>query len=400
LIRRPSSFPGFRFSAISARIKRPDLERLDFALIVADSPASAAAVTTKNLVAAAPVELTRERVTGGLCRAVLINSGNANAYTGARGMAAAVSLTNDISLALGEEQGLVIPMSTGVIGVPLPVERIKPRIPDLIGGLDHGAYEDVAKAMLTTDTKTKTVEVEGQASSGAFRILGMAKGSGMIAPDMATMLAVILVDMTVEAGFLGEALRAAADRSFNIITVDGDTSTNDTVVCLAGGAVDAKELGRNSMDKEAFCQVLCQACLDLARQIVFDGEGATKAVEIHVAGTPSDEDAFKIARTIGESCLVKTALHGEDPNWGRIVSSAGRAGVNFDPNILDLFIGDVQIIASGSLVGGDWEKRAATVMKQREFPIRLDLKSGLGKGTILTSDLSEEYVSINADYRS
>lgn len=394
------SFPGFRFSAVSARIKRQDLERLDVALIVADRPATSAAVTTKNLVAAAPVELTRERMRGGLCRAILINSGNANAYTGSQGKADAVSLTKDIASALGEDPGLVIPMSTGVIGIPLPVERIRPRIPDLVDGLDHGSYEDVAKAMLTTDTKTKLVDLTGEVSSGPFHVLGMAKGSGMIAPYMATMLAVILVDIRVEPSVLRAALREATDVSFNIITVDGDMSTNDTVVCLTGGSVNSRHLGGNAKDREVLSEVLSQACLSLAKQIIFDGEGATKAVQIHVEGTPSNGEAAKVARTIGESCLVKTALHGEDPNWGRIISSAGRAGVHFDPDLLDLFIGDVQIIASGNLVGGDWEKRAAQVMKQREFQIRLDLRSGPGKGTILTSDLSEEYVSINADYRS
>jgi glutamate N-acetyltransferase/amino-acid N-acetyltransferase len=376
------------------------LERLDVALIVADRPATSAAVTTKNLVAAAPVELTRERMRGGLCRAILINSGNANAYTGSQGKADAVSLTKDIASALGEDPGLVIPMSTGVIGIPLPVERIRPRIPDLVDGLDHGSYEDVAKAMLTTDTKTKLVDLTGEVSSGPFHVLGMAKGSGMIAPYMATMLAVILVDIRVEPSVLRAALREATDVSFNIITVDGDMSTNDTVVCLTGGSVNSRHLGGNAKDREVLSEVLSQACLSLAKQIIFDGEGATKAVQIHVEGTPSNGEAAKVARTIGESCLVKTALHGEDPNWGRIISSAGRAGVHFDPDLLDLFIGDVQIIASGNLVGGDWEKRAAQVMKQREFQIRLDLRSGPGKGTILTSDLSEEYVSINADYRS
>jgi glutamate N-acetyltransferase/amino-acid N-acetyltransferase len=254
--------------------------------------------------------------------------------------------------------------------------------------------------MLTTDTKTKMVNLTGEFSSGPFHILGMAKGSGMIAPHMATMLAVILVDIRVEPSVLHALLREAADMSFNIITVDGDMSTNDTVLCLTGGSVNARDLGANSKDKEVFRELLSQACFSLAKQIIFDGEGATKAVGINVEGAPNNGEAAKVARTIGDSCLVKTALHGEDPNWGRIISSAGRAGVNFDPNLLDLFVGDVQIIASGNLVGGDWENRAAQVMKQREFVIRLDLKSGPGKGTILTTDLSEEYVSINADYRS
>ncbi|MGB9617427.1 MAG: bifunctional glutamate N-acetyltransferase/amino-acid acetyltransferase ArgJ, partial [Desulfomonilaceae bacterium] len=389
---------GFRFSATTAGIKRADLERLDFGLVVADVPAAAAAVTTTNIVVAAPVMLTRERLQDGLCRAILVNSGNANAFTGDQGMRDAIALTAEVSAALKEDPSLVIPLSTGVIGVPLPLERMKARIPSLIEGLETGSAKDVAQAMLTTDTRPKMVSLKAETSFGGVRLLGMAKGSGMIAPRMATMLAVLLIDARVHPVFLREALHVAVEKSFNSITVDGDMSTNDTVVALAGGSPHARTL--ESKDRAAFSDLLTDACMDLARQIIRDGEGATKAVEIRVQGAPDTAAALRIARKIAESSLVKTAIHGEDPNWGRIVSSAGAAGIAFDPNVLDLFIEDVQIVRSGALASNDWEPSAREVMKRREYVITLDLKAGQAQGAILTTDLSEEYVKINADYRS
>ncbi len=393
-----SYIDGFRFSAVAAGIKRPDLERLDLGLIVADAPAAAAAVTTTNIVVAAPVVLTRERLRNGQCRAILVNSGNANACTGDEGMRDAIALTAEVSVRLKEDPNLVVPLSTGVIGVPLPLERMKARIPSLIDGLKTGRAQDVAAAMLTTDTQPKMVHLKAETSSGSIRLLGMAKGSGMIAPHMATMLAVLLIDARVNAGLLREILHRAVEKSFNAITVDGDMSTNDTVVVLAGGAPEARTI--ESADRAAFSDLLTEGCVDLARQIIRDGEGATKAVEIRVQGAPDAASALCIARKIAESNLVKTAIHGEDPNWGRIVSSAGAAGITFDPHIVNLFIGEVQIVSSGRLVSHDWEAAARDVMKRREYVITLDLKAGQAKGSILTSDLSEEYVKINADYRS
>jgi glutamate N-acetyltransferase/amino-acid N-acetyltransferase len=393
-----SHLDGFRFSATSAGIKRADLERLDFGLIAADAPATAAAVTTTNVVVAAPVILTRERLQKGLCRAILVNSGNANACTGEQGIRDAIALTAEVSSELKEDPNLVVPLSTGVIGVPLPLERMKKRIPSLIQGLETGSAKDVAQAMLTTDTHLKMVSLKAQTSLGWIRLLGMAKGSGMIAPQMATMLAVLLIDARVEPTFLREALHSAVEKSFNSITVDGDMSTNDTVVALAGGSPQAQTL--ESRDRAAFSDLLTEACMDLARQIIRDGEGATKAVEIRVQGAQDTASALRIARKIAESSLVKTAIHGEDPNWGRIVSSAGAAGIAFDPNVLDLFIGEVQIVTSGTLASNDWEPAAREVMKRREYVITLDLKAGQAQGAMLTTDLSEEYVKINADYRS
>jgi glutamate N-acetyltransferase/amino-acid N-acetyltransferase len=391
---------GYKFSAVAAGIKKPGTTRLDLGLIVSDVPATVAGVTTTNLVVAAPVTITRERVAKGVSRGILINSGNANAYTGEKGLQDALDLTREVAQALAVHPDLIIPMSTGVIGNPLPLARMRAALPRLVSGLDPYRHMDVAHAMMTTDTKPKTVRLEGATSAGSFQVLGMCKGSGMIAPNMATLLAVILTDIKVEQSFLREALLEANAASFNSVTVDGDTSTNDTLIVLSGGSSSAVELGPNSSDRNAFRAVLNQACSDLAHQIVMDGEGATKVVEIRIVGASNNDAAVKVARTVAESPLVKTAFHGADPNWGRIICAAGRAGVAFDPDKIDLSIGNVQIVRNGRLVAGDWESPAHEVMSSKEFAVLLDLKAGKSEVRLLTTDLSEEYVTINADYRS
>ncbi len=397
---KESPIQGFRFSAVAAGIKRAGTDRLDMGLIVSDSPTATAAVTTTNLVFAAPVQITRERLASGSCQAVLINSGNANAYTGDQGRQDAIDLTGEVAAGLGIESGLIVPMSTGVIGLRLPVDRIRAQIRPLLKGLDRGTFMEVARAMLTTDTRPKTVILEGTLSNGSFKMLGMAKGAGMIAPNMATLLAVILTDVKIEANRLRECLVEANSGTFNCITVDGDTSTNDTVLVMAGAHPEARELGEDRTDWKVFSSLLNDACMSLSRQLVLDGEGATKMVEVRVVGAPGPTAAAKVARTIAESPLVKTAFHGEDPNWGRILCSAGRAGVAFDPNKVDLFIGRVHVVSQGSVTADDWESAAHRVMQGREFSILLDLKVGEGEASLLTTDMSEEYVTINADYRS
>lgn len=391
---------GFRFSSVPAGIKASAPDRLDFGLIVADVPAITAGVTTTNLVCAAPAAITKERLGIGECQAVLANSGNANAYTGEIGRRDAIELTGEAARVLGIAPELVVPMSTGVIGTHLPVTRMRTRIPDLVDGLHESRFLDFARAIMTTDTRPKTVRLDGDLSHCPVRIRGVAKGSGMIAPKMATMLAVILVDVRVELAFLRECLIEANSTSFDCITIDGDTSTNDTLLVMAGGHTDAPDLGGGQTDRIRFSKMLVQACGDLARQIVMDGEGATKLVEIRVTGARNTEDASRVARTIAESLLVKTAFAGEDPNWGRIIAAAGRAGVGFNPDRVDLSIGNVSVVSEGKLASGDWEPRAAQVMKQREFSIVLNLRSGSADAAFLTSDLSEEYVRINADYRT
>ena len=391
---------GYRFSAVAAGVKKPSTERLDFALITSDRPAVSAAVTTRNLVFAAPVEITRNRVAGGLCQAILMNSGNANACTGDKGLQDALDLTGRVAQGLAIDSELVVNMSTGVIGDPLPVDRMAPRIPELIAGLDSGSFMDVAAAIMTTDTVPKTVRVHGMASGGPFTILGTAKGAGMIAPNMATLLAVLLTDVRVEHSFLKECLNEAVAGSFNAITIDGDMSTNDTAMVMTGGPVDSLELSGAHADRAAFSSLLNEACENLARRLVLDGEGATKLVRIHVLGAPDTAAATKVARAVAESSLVKTAFHGEDPNWGRIVCAAGYSGVVFDPKRIDLSIGQAPILKDGALAHRDWESAAHSVMTSREFSVSLDLKCGGAEASLLTTDLSEEYVAINADYRS
>ncbi len=391
---------GYRFGAVAAGIKRPGSDKLDLGLIVADTEAIAAGITTTNVVYAAPVTVTRQVLSVGRCRAVLINSGNANACTGQGGMHDALRMCSHSAELLEIAPDLVIPMSTGVIGAPMPMDRIMERIPEMVQGLDPNGALAVAKAMMTTDTREKLSLRTGINSTGPFSVLGMAKGSGMIAPRMATMLGVVLTDLRVPLPLLRDAVVCACHKSFNRITVDGDTSTNDTVVVLSGGAVDAPELGASIHDREAFAEALDAVCSDLARQIVADGEGATKLVEVLVRGVHNEEAAEILARTIAESPLVKTAFHGEDPNWGRILCAAGRSGVFFDTNRVDLYIGDVAVMKDGRPAEGDWETPASREMANREFRVTLDLKSGSAEAAFLTTDLSAEYVRINADYRS
>ncbi|MFZ5867823.1 MAG: bifunctional glutamate N-acetyltransferase/amino-acid acetyltransferase ArgJ [Thermodesulfobacteriota bacterium] len=391
---------GYRFSAVAAGIKQAGSERHDLALICAEQAATAACVTTTNLVCAAPVDITRERIKKGICQAILINSGNANAVTGKQGFDDAVVLLDRVAQRLNIDPQLVVPMSTGVIGAPLPVDRMSSRIPELVAGLDAKRALDAAKAMMTTDTRPKTVLLNEIIAGRPIRMLGMVKGAGMIAPNMATLLALVLVDVRVEAAMLAQALRDATRSTFNAVTIDGDTSTNDTVIALTGGSPLAEELGSGQESAQAFAGMLQAACADLARQVVADGEGATKLVEIRVRGARDQRDAITVARTIAESPLVKTAFYGQDPNWGRIIAAAGRSGVSFDPHRLDLFIDSIPVLKNGAPCTDDWEPRAAQAMRRREFSVLLDLKDGSAEASMLTTDLSEEYVRINADYRT
>jgi glutamate N-acetyltransferase / amino-acid N-acetyltransferase len=391
---------GFQFSAVAAGVKKAESDRLDFALILSEAPAVTVGVTTTNLVCAAPVTLTRDSLRAGVSQAILMNSGNANAFTGDVGIADAQSLSSILTERLGVRADLIIPMSTGVIGQRLPVDRMMARIPQLVSSLDKSSFLKVASAIMTTDTVLKTSICEKTLSNGPLKILGMAKGAGMIAPNMATMLAVILVDVRVERAYLHEVFSRINNVTFNRVTVDGDTSTNDTAVVLSGGSPSSRVLLDNLSDRTIFYDALFEVCSSLAMQIVRDGEGASKLVEVKVLGAPDESSAVRVSRRIAESPLVKTAFHGEDPNWGRIVCAAGSAGVPFDPSNIDLWIGSVQIIKSGALTSDDWEILAKRVMKDPEFSILMDLKAGTAQASIFTCDLSAEYVGINADYRS
>lgn len=390
---------GFRFSAVEAAIKKPG--RLDLALIESVQPAAAAAVFTTNSVKAAPVLLDMERVAVGPIRALVVNSGNANACTGRQGMADALETTRLVARYLDIAEGEVLVASTGVIGVPLPMDRLSVALHPLVNSLPDGMGLDVvAQAIMTTDTFPKMEVRQGTADGKPYTIAGVAKGAGMIMPNMATMLAFIVTDAAVELEWLEKVFSAGCDHSFNVITVDGDTSTNDTALILANGVAGNEPLGHHSEGAGEFVTLLNEVLLSLAHQIVRDGEGATKFVTITVTGAVNDAQARKAAMAIANSSLVKTAFFGQDANWGRILAAVGYSGVTVDQDRIDLSFDDVLMARNGLFAGGDAEARGSAVLRQKEFRVTVDLKLGMGQATVYTSDLSHEYVSINADYRT
>ncbi len=387
---------GFRFAAAEAAVKKPG--RLDLGLILSDAPAAVAGVFTRNRVVAAPVILCRERAARGSARAILVNSGNANACTGARGLEDAARLAGRLAELLGADAREVFPCSTGVIGLPLPVERMEAALPQLLEALgdDPGAF---ARSILTTDSFPKVSSRAFTAAGREIRVLGVAKGAGMIRPDVATMLAFLVTDAPVGAPALQRALAQASEATFNRITVDGDTSTNDTVLVLANGAAGGSPLETDPAGLAALAGALEEVCRELARMMVRDGEGATKVVDIRVRGAASPEAALRVARTVAESPLVKTALHGEDPNWGRIAAAVGRSGA-YAGGLLRILIGGVPVVEAGLGLGAEAEARAHEKMKGAEYEICVELQEGPGEAVVTTCDLTAEYVKINADYRT
>jgi len=387
---------GFRFAATEAAVKKPG--RLDVGLILADREAAAAGVFTRNRVVAAPVVLCRERLVHGTARAILVNSGNANACTGARGRADAERVTEALAGLLGCSVGATLPCSTGVIGLPLPVERMEAALPGLVGALGDDP-EPFARSILTTDSFPKISSRAFAVAGREMRVLGVAKGAGMIRPDVATMLAFLVTDAPVGAARLQELLSQAAEHTFNRITVDGDTSTNDTVLALASGGAGGVSLNEDPAGLRALGSALTEVCRDLARMMVRDGEGATKVVDVRVAGAASDAAALAVARTVAESPLVKTALHGEDPNWGRIAAAVGRSGA-YEGGPLRILIGGVPVVEQGLGLGVEAEAQAHEQMQGVEYEIRVELQEGQGEAVVTTCDLTAEYVRINADYRT
>jgi len=371
---------GFKIAAAVAGIKKSGL---DLGLLYSDRPATTAVVFTKNAFPAAPILVTREhlKVSGNMTRAVLVNAGNANAVTGEAGLSAARQCAAELSKHIGCKPSEIFLSSTGVIGRPLPVEKIVAQMPSLVRTMSPGGADVFSKAIMTTDTVPKV----SAAASRGVRMLGFAKGSGMIHPDMATMLSYILTDAKLDFSVLDKALRHAVDRSFHSITVDGDTSTNDTVAVLANGASGI------TPSPEAFTAQLTEVCQTLARAIARDGEGATKFVELDIEGAPSDDAARAIGRTIARSPLVKTAIYGCDPNWGRLICAVGNSGIPLKGEKVELFIDDVP------LMNGDL-KLASEKLNAKEVRIRVALHSGSGTATIWTCDLTEGYIRINADY--
>ncbi len=386
---------GFLFNAVSAGIKAPG--RLDLGLIFSERPSVAVGTFTTNLVKAAPVLIGQSRLPSSSVRGILVNSGCANACTGSLGLEDAERLLNEAARLLAVEEKELLPASTGVIGERLPLGKMLSVLSELVSGLSADKVEPLAQAIMTTDTFPKVAERVLPLGSSEVRLLGIAKGAGMIAPHMATMLAFILTDAQIPAPVWQDLLREAVSLSFNRITVDGDMSTNDTVYALANGA---SGLPLGSQDLAQFSRLLKELCQELAYLIVKDGEGATKTVRIRVCGAEDEEKALTMARTVANSLLVKTAFFGEDPNWGRILAALGRSGVEFDPYQVDLFFDEVCLVKNGLSRGKETEAKAHEIMKKREFTLTILLKRGNADAEVWTSDLSYEYVKINAEYRT
>ncbi len=388
---------GFQFAVAAAGFKRPD--RNDLGLVLSLGPASAAGVFTTNRFQAAPVLVCKELLGGRpLARALVVNSGQANACTGEEGLANCRATLEMVAKAVGIGAGDVLPTSTGVIGAQLKMDKWAAAAPQLAASLGTATAMDVAKAMMTTDTFPKLVAKTLSLPAGEVRVLGMCKGAGMISPTMATMLGFILCDADVDPADWQAILRHAADRSFNALTVDGDTSTNDTVLGLANGA--SRVAVRDAKGLKALRECVTELCQELSYRIVQDAEGGTKVAHITVAGAKSAAQAEMAARAIGTSPLVKTALFGCDPNWGRIVAALGRSGADFDPDAVELRIGGILVFEKGQPAPVDLDALLAPIMRHQDVEISLDLKAGRGRFTLLASDLTKRYIEINADYRT
>ena len=383
---------GFTAGATAAGVKSGTPERLDVGLIVADRPCVAAATFTTNQVIAAPCVVTKRHVGAGPLRGVVVNSGNANACTGEQGERDAVAMAEAAAKAIGAKPMEIAVASTGVIGVPLPVDRITRALGQIRPALD--GWDDLSRAIMTTDTRPKIVEREVWLRGRPVRVGGIAKGAGMIHPNMATLLAFVTTDARLDPSAAQRALAAATDASFNAISVDGDTSTNDTALLLASGASEVDVTGEAW---EPFTEALTEVCGELARMIVADGEGATKVFEVRVRGAASPSEARTAARTITTSNLVKTAIHGADPNWGRILAAAGRSGARVDQRRASVRIGDVDVFSRGAPCAFD-ASAVRRVFERASLTIDVDLGSGDATAKAWGCDLSAEYVHINADY--
>lgn len=386
---------AYRFAAVHSGI-RPDPQRLDLALIFSDRPAAAAGVFTQNRVCAAPVQVCRERLPAEGVRGVVVCSGNANACTGQRGLEDARRMTEVAAEALGCRAEQMLVCSTGVIGRHLPLSQVETGIRAAAAKLQPGSdpLEQAARAILTTDTRIKISTRAFAISEGTVRLTGFAKGAAMIGPNMATMLAFVCTDAAIGPSDLQTIVRQAADITFNCISVEGHTSTNDTLLLFANGT-GARLAGKELAE---FAAMVTDVCADLARAIAADAEGASHLVEIDVEGLRDDDEARRVAKTIADSALVKTAIFGADPNWGRIVSAAGYAGVDFREHDLSLWFGDLPLYQVGTPLPFDAAAASAYLKNNREIRIRLRFTLGPGRCTFWTSDLTYEYVKLNADY--
>jgi glutamate N-acetyltransferase/amino-acid N-acetyltransferase len=390
--------PGFQFAAIPAGIKKTGAP--DLALMVADAPAAAAGVFTTNLVKAAPVILSQQRLRGGKAQAILVNAGNANACTGPEGLEDAAASTRGVAELLKIPERLVLPASTGVIGQPLPLEKIAQALPKLAARLHPKGFAEAAEAILTTDTRPKTALLREKIDGKEVTLAGMAKGAGMIHPDMATLLVFIFTDAAASPKVLKTLLKRALPVSFNRITIDGDTSTNDTILLLAGGRAGNPAIGGEGPALTALGQMLNEVMGDLASQVVADGEGARHLFRVEVRGAATASEARKAAVTVALSPLVKTAMAGEDVNWGRIMAALGRSGAKFDPEQVEIAYGDAMVAQKGRGLGVEAEARAKQVIQAGAFTLTIDLNNGEFSDYYETCDYTEDYIRINASYRS
>ncbi len=389
---------GFLFSGISSGIKKNGSR--DLGLIYSKVPAQVAGLFTTNAVKAAPVQLDMDRIKGGLCQALIVNSGNANACTGSQGLRDARRISSLVAKRLGMDEQLVFVSSTGVIGTPLPFNKIKEGIPKLIEALSPEGWMKTVEAIMTTDTFPKVEVATCRIKGKQVKLCGMVKGAGMIRPNLATMLSFLVTDANVEVPLLQRMLEKAAEVSYNRITVDGETSTNDTVLLLANGKAGHPSLNRMDRDGEKFQSMLSEVCQNLAKSLVKDGEGATKFIEILIQGARDREDAKQAAYAVAHSPLVKTAFFGEDANWGRILCALGHSGAQINPNRIDVFFDKVPIVKNGMGTGSRVEKQASQILKKKSFKVTVDLHKGKSQFSVFTTDLSIDYVKINASYRS
>jgi glutamate N-acetyltransferase/amino-acid N-acetyltransferase len=388
---------GFQAAGLAAGIKKHG--GLDLALIVADSPAHAAGVFTKNRVKAAPVLLCQRRLRSGQARAILINSGNANACNGSRGKEDARNLTRETARLLAIPAASVLAASTGVIGQPLPAERIKAALPELVARLSPKGLPEAAEAILTTDTRPKTAFIQEKLWGQKITLAGMAKGAGMIHPDMATLLSFVFTDASLDAAVLKKLLQDAVNRSFNRISIDGDTSTNDTVLLLASGRAGNRPV-TNAAAAAPFAELLNRLLADLAQQLVADGEGVSRVYRVLIKGAASPREARLAAATVATSPLVKTAMAGADVNWGRIMAALGRSGARFDPERVSIAFGPHLVAEKGQARGEAAEAAARELILAGPVTITINLADGEFQDFYDTCDFTEDYIRINASYRS
>lgn len=386
---------GFRAGAISCGIKNPEAKRLDLALIVSDLPTVTEGCFTTNRVKAAPVRVSQQHIKGIDVRAIVLNSGNANACTGHQGISDAKATTKAVAEELSVRMRQVLVCSTGIIGMTMPMDRILPRIPELTLALTADGSDVASQAIMTSDTKPKSYAIEVECEGTTFRIGGIAKGAGMICPNMATMLCAITTDARVDPAELKRATQVAVEQSFNRITIDGDTSTNDTVIVMSNGASEAPAIKSRSPSAPVFRAALRHVMRELAKMMVRDGERVTKFVEIRVQGARTYQDAKKVAETVAKSLLVKCSWHGGDPNWGRVIHAVGYSGAKIREEFVDIYFGGL-IAAKGGLATTTPVKELEKVTQQQSFVVTIDLNLGSANYHVFTTDLSEEYVDFNA----